>query len=60
MALLSISSFWKIWTHETLYETRVVDSHIRRKLKETGVSPELIETVRYIGYRFTDVEDAPV
>ena len=47
----------KIWTDETLYETRTVDSHIRRirsKLKEAGVSPEMIETVRYIGYKFTE------
>jgi DNA-binding response OmpR family regulator len=53
----------KIWAHETLYETRTVDSHIRRirrKLKEAGVPPELIETVRQIGYRFTDAETAPV
>ncbi|HEX7713520.1 MAG TPA: response regulator transcription factor [Bacillota bacterium] len=47
----------KIWTDETLYETRTVDSHIRRirgKLREAGVSPEMIETVRYIGYKFTE------
>lgn len=46
----------KIWAHETLYETRTVDSHIRRirrKLKEAGIPPELIETVRQIGYKFT-------
>lgn len=49
----------KIWAHETLYETRTVDSHIRRirrKLKEAGIPPELIETVRQIGYKFTPME----
>lgn len=48
----------KIWTDETLYETRTVDSHIRRirgKLKEAGVTPEMIETVRYIGYKFIEI-----
>lgn len=38
---------------------RTVDSHIRRircKLKEAGAPPELIGTVRRIGYKFSRSE----
>ncbi|MEN6489488.1 MAG: helix-turn-helix domain-containing protein, partial [Smithella sp.] len=39
-------------------ETRTVDVHIRRLRKsfeENGLSPNLIETIRSVGYRFSRI-----
>ena len=47
----------KIWGFDYYGETRTVDVHIRylrQKIEENDDSPELIETIRGIGYRFTD------
>lgn len=45
----------KIWGYEFVGDTRTVDVHIRnlrKKLEEGCAEPELIETIRGIGYRF--------
>ncbi len=45
----------KVWGYEYIGETRTIDVHIkeiRRKLKDAGLTDEVIETVRGIGYRF--------
>ncbi len=47
----------KIWGFDYYGETRTVDVHIRylrQKIEENDDSPELIETIRGIGYKFTD------
>ena len=45
----------KIWGYEFIGDTRTVDVHIRhlrQKLEKDPSQPELIETIRGIGYRF--------
>ncbi len=45
----------KIWGYEFVGDTRTVDVHIRhlrQKLEKDPSQPELIETIRGIGYRF--------
>ena len=47
----------KIWGYEFAGDTRTVDVHIRhlrQKLERDPGQPEMIETVRGIGYRFRD------
>lgn len=47
----------KIWGFDYYGETRTVDVHIRylrQKIEDNDESPTLIETIRGIGYRFTD------
>jgi len=47
----------KIWGFDFYGETRTVDVHIRylrQKIEDNDSSPEYIETVRGIGYRFRD------
>lgn len=46
-----------VWGYEYAGETRTVDVHIRqlrRKIEEDDSNPQLIETVRGRGYRFTE------
>lgn len=45
----------KIWGYEYIGETRTVDVHIRhlrQKIENDDKNPELIETIRGVGYRF--------
>jgi len=45
----------KVWGYEYIGETRTVDVHIRhlrQKVEENDKTPQYIETVRGIGYRF--------
>jgi len=45
-----------LWHDEQFLETRTVDVHIRRlrkKIQEQGENPDIIETIRSIGYRLT-------
>lgn len=45
----------KIWGYEYIGETRTVDVHIRhlrQKIEEDDKSPQFIETIRGVGYRF--------
>jgi two-component system alkaline phosphatase synthesis response regulator PhoP len=47
----------EVWGYEYYAKTRTVDVHIRflrQKIEENDSSPNLIETVRGIGYRFND------
>lgn len=48
----------KVWGYESAGDTRTVDVHIRwlrEKIEKDPSCPELIETVRGVGYRFRDV-----
>lgn len=50
----------EIWGYGYVGETRTVDVHIRhlrKKLENNDKYPEYIETVRGIGYRFSDMSD---
>lgn len=43
-----------LWHDEQFVETRTVDVHIRRlrkKIEENGLNPDMIETIRSVGYR---------
>ncbi len=45
-----------LWHEDQFYETRTVDVHIRRlrkKLEDADANPNIIETVRSVGYRMT-------
>lgn len=45
----------KIWGYEYIGETRTVDVHIRhlrQKIEEDDKNPQLVETIRGVGYRF--------
>ncbi|KMT21422.1 response regulator transcription factor [Clostridium cylindrosporum] len=47
----------KVWGYEYYGETRTVDVHIRhlrQKVEDDDKNPKFIETVRGIGYKFTD------
>lgn len=47
----------RVWGHDFYGEERVVDvhlGHIRRKIETDPAQPELIVTVRGVGYRFED------
>jgi two-component system alkaline phosphatase synthesis response regulator PhoP len=47
----------KIWGFDYYGETRTVDVHIRylrQKIEDNDENPSYIETIRGIGYRFTD------
>ncbi|RME98480.1 MAG: DNA-binding response regulator [Chloroflexi bacterium] len=49
----------RVWGHDFYGEARVVDvhlGHIRKKVEDNPARPELLVTVRGVGYRF---EDAP-
>jgi len=46
-----------LWHDEQFLETRTVDVHIRRlrkKIQDHGGNPDIIETIRSIGYRLTN------
>lgn len=47
----------QVWGHDFYGEERVVDvhlGHIRKKIEDNPSQPELIVTVRGVGYRFED------
>ena len=44
-----------VWDYDKEIETRTVDTHIRRLREKLGEFADMIETVRGIGYRITDV-----
>lgn len=47
-----------LWHDEQFLETRTVDVHIRRlrkKIQEQGGNPDIIETIRSIGYRLANL-----
>ncbi len=48
----------KVWDYEVEVDTRTVDVHIRylrQKIEADPANPHYIETVRGVGYRFTEV-----
>jgi len=44
-----------VWNYETDIETRTVDTHVRRLREKLGPSADIIETVRGVGYRITEI-----
>jgi two-component system alkaline phosphatase synthesis response regulator PhoP len=47
----------QVWGYEQAYNSRTVDVHIRllrKKLEDDPANPQLIQTVRGVGYRFQD------
>jgi two-component system phosphate regulon response regulator PhoB len=43
-----------VWGIEADITTRTVDTHVKRLREKLGVAGEYIETVRGVGYRFTE------
>ena len=43
-----------VWGYEGDVDTRTVDTHMRRLREKLGKVADLIETVRGVGYRFSD------
>jgi DNA-binding response OmpR family regulator len=43
-----------VWEYESLIDTRTVDTHVRRVREKLGKAARYVETVRGVGYRFTD------
>lgn len=43
-----------VWGYESAIDTRTVDTHVRRLRAKLGASADLIETIRGVGYRFTE------
>lgn len=46
-----------VWESSPENNTRTVDTHIKRLREKLGVAGSYVETVRGIGYRFSDVDD---
>ncbi len=49
----------KVWGVEYYGDTRTVDVHVRylrQKIEEDPESPRLVQTVRGVGYKFTEQE----
>lgn len=44
----------KVWGYSDMIQTRTLDTHIKRLREKLGAHGESIETVRGIGYRFSD------
>jgi two-component system phosphate regulon response regulator PhoB len=43
-----------VWGYEGDVDTRTVDTHVRRLREKLGKSADYVETVRGVGYRFTE------
>jgi DNA-binding response OmpR family regulator len=43
-----------VWSYETMIDTRTVDTHMRRVREKLGKAAGYLETVRGVGYRFTE------
>jgi two-component system phosphate regulon response regulator PhoB len=43
-----------VWGIDAKIETRTVDTHVKRLRQKLGTAGELIETIRGVGYRFSD------
>lgn len=47
----------RVWGDEFIGETRTVDVHVRnlrRKIQSAGASPDIIQSIRGVGYKFED------
>ncbi|SPE61242.1 Alkaline phosphatase synthesis transcriptional regulatory protein PhoP [Verrucomicrobia bacterium] len=43
-----------VWEYNSLVDTRTVDTHMRRLREKLGAAASYLQTVRGVGYRFTD------
>ncbi|MGA2659888.1 MAG: response regulator [Verrucomicrobiota bacterium] len=43
-----------VWDYNSLVDTRTVDTHMRRLREKLGPAARLLDTVRGVGYRFTE------
>lgn len=43
-----------VWEYENLIDTRTVDTHMRRLREKLGKASRFLDTVRGVGYRFSD------
>ena len=43
-----------VWGYENPIESRTVDTHMRRLREKIGAAAHYLETIRGVGYRFTD------
>ena len=43
-----------VWNYENAIDTRTVDTHMRRLRDKLGTAARFLETVRGVGYRFTE------
>jgi two-component system phosphate regulon response regulator PhoB len=43
-----------VWGYDRIVDTRTVDTHMRRLREKLGPVAEFLETVRNVGYRFTE------
>ena len=43
-----------VWEYNSLIDTRTVDTHMRRLREKLGAGAKYLDTVRGVGYRFTD------
>ena len=43
-----------VWEYDSLIDTRTVDTHMRRLREKLGKAARFLDTVRGVGYRFSD------
>jgi DNA-binding response OmpR family regulator len=43
-----------VWEYDNLIDTRTVDTHVRRLREKLGRAASLVDTVRGVGYRFSE------
>jgi DNA-binding response OmpR family regulator len=43
-----------VWEYDSLIDTRTVDTHVRRVREKLGKAARCVETIRGVGYRFTE------
>jgi two-component system phosphate regulon response regulator PhoB len=46
-----------VWEYENLIDTRTVDTHMRRLREKLGKAARYLDTVRGVGYRFSDAKE---
>ena len=44
-----------VWEYDKMLDTRTVDTHMRRLRKKLGATRRYLETVRGVGYRFSEI-----
>ncbi len=44
----------KVWGEDVTVTTRTIDTHVKRLREKLGIAGDLIETVRGVGYRFSE------
>ncbi|MEN8714710.1 MAG: winged helix-turn-helix domain-containing protein, partial [Verrucomicrobiales bacterium] len=44
----------KVWGYSDMIQTRTLDTHIKRLREKLGTHGNSIETVRGVGYRFSE------